>query len=213
MKWLRRTLLEGLATLLPLVLTIWLLWWLGSLAEDTIGWVLEHFLLHDHYVFGMGVVAGLVSVFLVGVLMRALVVRNLTDWVEGRLARIPFVKSIYGSLRDVVGFMFKTGATQEGIEEVVEFDVPGTDFSVLGFVTRRNLPELGDDDRVAVYLPMSYQIGGYTLLVPREHLRKTDLSVDEGLKFALTAGLASVKRPDTATASGSDAEAQANRTQ
>lgn len=193
MKWFRRTLLEGLATILPLVLTLWLLWWLGSVAENTLGWLLEHFLLHEHYVFGMGVVAGTVGVFLIGLLMRALVFRRVRTWFEDRVERIPLVKSIYGSVRDVVGFMTKTGEKREGIEEVVEFQIPGTEFSVLGFVTRKDLPELGDHERVAVYLPMSYQIGGYTLLVPRDQLRPTDLAVDEGLRFALTAGLASSK--------------------
>ena len=64
---------------------------------------------------------------------------------------------------------------------------------LIGFVTRedfRGTPfGLADADTVAVYLPMSYQIGGYTVLLPRRLIEPIDMSVEDALRFAVTAGM------------------------
>ena len=73
-------------------------------------------------------------------------------------------------------------------EELVRFG----DARLLGFVTRENATLPGSADTqplVAVYLPMSYQIGGYTLYLPRERLEPTDLSVEAAMRIVLTGGL------------------------
>ena len=63
----------------------------------------------------------------------------------------------------------------------------------IGFVTQEDperLPEsFRDRDSVLVYLPMSYMVGGYTVLVPRDHIQPCKMSMDEAMRFALTAGI------------------------
>ena len=71
--------------------------------------------------------------------------------------------------------------------------LPGN-MRLLGFVTRADFshaPGIARADEVAVYLPMSYQVGGYTVLVPRSACTPVDMSREEALKFILTAGLKS----------------------
>ena len=62
-----------------------------------------------------------------------------------------------------------------------------------GFVTRQNLsdlpPEIGAEVDVAIYLPMSYMIGGYLVLVPSTAIQPIDMSVEDALRFTLTAGI------------------------
>jgi uncharacterized membrane protein len=76
---------------------------------------------------------------------------------------------------------------------VVSVTLPGTQMRLLGFVTRRDfagLPEgVGRPAEIAVYLPMSYQIGGYMLMLPREQAVPVEMSREEAMKFVLTAGL------------------------
>jgi uncharacterized membrane protein len=63
---------------------------------------------------------------------------------------------------------------------------------VIGFVTQENatLPGLGtDEELVAVYMPMSYQIGGYTLYLPRDRIEPTDLTVEAAMRIVLTGGI------------------------
>jgi uncharacterized membrane protein len=67
---------------------------------------------------------------------------------------------------------------------------------LVGFVTRENTTELPHardtgDEIVGVYLPMSYQIGGYTLFVPRSAIERMDMSVEDAMRFVLTAGMSS----------------------
>ncbi len=64
---------------------------------------------------------------------------------------------------------------------------------LMGLVTRESfddLPEgIGDDQTVAVYLPMSYQLGGFTIMVPKDKIHPVDMTVDRAMQFLLTAGV------------------------
>ena len=73
------------------------------------------------------------------------------------------------------------------------------DMRLLGFVTRDDLPELeaqaGGIDLVAVYLPMSYGIGGYTVYLPKDQCESLDMPVETAMRMALTAGMSSGPPP------------------
>ena len=75
---------------------------------------------------------------------------------------------------------------------------------LMGLVTRETFDDLpdgiGDEQTVAVYLPMSYQLGGFTVMVPRSKIRPVEMKVDEALQFLLTAGV-SAQEADKAIAS------------
>ena len=132
-----------------------------------------------------------VIVFLIGLLMRALVVRKLFSWGEALLYRLPIVKTVYGPLRDF--FSFLAEPKMSGLQQVVSVKLGGTDMKLLGFVTRGDLTGLpggiNDADTVAVYLPFSYQIGGYMVIVPRSQVQPVDMSLEDAMRLTLTAGL------------------------
>ncbi len=198
MRALSRTFLTGLAAILPLVVTLALLWWLGSTAEQVLGGLLQLILPEALYIPGMGIAAGVALIFGLGVLLRAYVVRWLFDWMEGLMQRIPVVKTIHGTLRDVTGLLSRDIHERFGQAVLVRF--PGSDFKLVGFVTREDfagLPDnLGGAETVAVYLPMSYQIGGYTLMLPRERVEPLGLSLEDAMRYALTAGVSARKEPN-----------------
>ncbi|HSP00452.1 MAG TPA: DUF502 domain-containing protein [Thioalkalivibrio sp.] len=195
MRHLPRTFLTGLAAILPLVITLALLWWLGSAAEQVLGGILQAILPDLLYFPGLGIIVGIGLVLAVGVLMRAYVVRGLFDWMEKMVQRIPVVKTIHGTVRDVTRLL--SGDIKEQFGQAVLVTLPGTDFKLVGFVTREDftgLPDnLGDDQTVAVYMPMSYQIGGYTLMLPRERVEPLELSLEDSMRYALTAGVSARK--------------------
>ena len=117
--------------------------------------------------------------------------RRLFGWVEHLLLEVPLLRSVYAALRDMFGLF--TEYRQSKALQVVAVTLPGTQMRLLGFVTRTDfegLPEgVGRAGEVAVYLPMGYQIGGYTLFVPREQAVPVHMSREAALKFILTAGL------------------------
>jgi uncharacterized membrane protein len=77
--------------------------------------------------------------------------------------------------------------------QVVSVQYPGTQMRLLGFITRSDFSDLpqgvANADDVAVYLPMSYQVGGYTVVVPRSQITPVNMARDEAMRFVLTAGL------------------------
>ena len=85
-----------------------------------------------------------------------------------------------------VTHFFQTSPSGER-DKVVEVTIAGQ--TLVGFITRENFSELPsmETDRVAVFLPMSYQIGGYTILVPKSAVKPIDLSVEEALQYSLIA--------------------------
>jgi uncharacterized membrane protein len=190
-----RTFLTGLAALLPFTVTLALLWWLGSTAETMLGGLLRYVLPAPLYFPGLGLMAGIGLVFLVGLLLRAYVVQGLFSWLEGWMQRIPVVKTVHGIVRDVMGVF--SGDLDKKFGDAVVVTLPGTDFRLVGFVTRRDfegLPgNLGSENTIAVYLPMSYQIGGYTVMLPRERVEPLGLSLEDAMRYTLTAGVSARK--------------------
>jgi uncharacterized membrane protein len=188
------TLITGLITVLPIVLTLYLLYWLAITSEQVMGGMLQWVLPSIFYFPGLGTIVGLVLVFLVGVLMKAVLIRQLFGFGEDILYRLPIIKSIYRAIRDLIDFF---SPKKESFGRVVIVTV--NDMEMIGFITQENserLPEsLRRSDSVLVYIPMSYMIGGFTLLIPQKDIKPCQMNMDEAMRFVLTAGIAGNKSP------------------
>jgi len=180
--------ITGFITLLPVVLTIYLLYWLAVTSEHVMGNALELVLPDTVYFPGLGMIAGLVVVFIVGLMMNAYMVRQLFMLGEQLLYRLPLIKTVYRAFRDFFDFF---SPKKEQFGQVVAVTLNGME--LVGFVTQENpqrLPEsFRDRDSVLVYLPMSYMVGGYTVLVSRSEVRPLKMSMEEAMRFVLTAGI------------------------
>jgi uncharacterized membrane protein len=196
MRIVARIFLKGLAAVLPIAVTLYVLYWLGSTAESLLGRGLKMLIPGSLYWPGMGVLAGLALVFVIGALMNAWLFRTVFRWGERLLERIPLVKALYGSVRELMGFF--SGSDKKTMSKAVMVAVGNTSLRLIGFITRedfRDLPAgIGGDDTVAVYLPMSYQIGGFTTMVPRSAVQPIDMSIEQAMRFAVTAGMSEMKK-------------------
>lgn len=194
-----RTFVRGLITLLPLLITVILLIWLIVPTEKLLAVMITSVLPESWYWPGMGLVLLIGLVFLTGLLMSNFLIRELYAAFERRLDRVPLIKSIYGSIKDLQGFMFSQDTKRNGQVVVVRLGEGDRQMRLLGFLTREDFtdlpPGMGEADTVAVYLPMSYQIGGFTVMVPRRMVEGIDMTTEQALRYALTAGM-SVKKAD-----------------
>lgn len=184
-----RIFVTGLLTVLPLILTVYFAVWLVTVLEKFFGKQMKLLLPDDWYKPGFGLLLAVAIIFLVGVLMHAWLFRRLFRRIELLLLRVPLVRSIYSALRELLGLF---GAQKGEALQVVLVKLPGA--NLLGFVTREDCSGLkapGCAGQVAVYLPMSYQVGGYTLFVSRDALTPVDISREDAMRFILTAGLKS----------------------
>lgn len=184
------TFLTGLLAILPILVTIAVVMWLISAAEAVLGGLVSVLLPGKLYLPGMGLLLAIVLIFLVGLGLQGVFMRQFLHWIEEGLNRIPLIKTVYGAVRDLTGML--SNKNERRFSQVVMVRLPNLPMRLVGFVTIENLSAVGlasEDDEVAVYLPMSYQIGGYTLLLPRRYLTPLDMGFEEAMRFVITAGL------------------------
>jgi uncharacterized membrane protein len=199
MKKIAALFLRGLSAILPIALTLYILYWLATSAESLLGGVIKFVITKKYYVPGMGVVVGFLLTIAVGILLHMWLFRKALDLFENIFNRIPLIKSLYNSIRDMMDFFDKS--QKKKFDTVVMANIGDPDANLMGLVTRdsfSDLPEgVGDEQTVAVYLPMSYQMGGFTVMIPRSKIRAVDMNVEDALQFVLTAGVTSEKKSDT----------------
>jgi len=185
--------MSGLVTVLPLALTIYVIWWLVNTVE---GWLHSALLATgvvdpQHYWPGLGLITGFVLLLLVGSLVNAYAGKILLKYWDDFLGRIPLVKTLYGGFRDVLSLLPSGSGDKRDLQRVVLARF--ADVRAIGFVTREDVPAAlfphGGHDWVTVYFPMSYAFGGYTLYLPRTHVQPLDITVEDAMRLAITAGL------------------------
>lgn len=188
MKHLSQYFLRGLLAALPLGLTIYLLYLFLTGTEEFAMWWLRP-LLGDFYLPGLGLAIGIGIIVLLGFLISQPLARRLLNFIELPFTNLPVVKSIYSSLKNFADYF--TPNSGQVAQQVVILRMPGQALEMVGLVTRQNLSSLPQGflpgDRVAVYLPMGYMIGGYTVFVPRDWVTPIDMSVEEVMRSSLFA--------------------------
>ncbi len=206
MRRLRAWFLTGLLTLLP----IWLVWivfkfMLGLLSEISsplvyplsatlasafpraLGW------LDDPWAqAAIAVVATLAVIVAVGAFARRVAGRRLLAWFEALIARIPLIKTVYGSARQLLDLL---QTKPDGTQRVVLIDFPHRDMKCVGFVTRVMREQGTGRELAAVYVPTTPNpTSGYLEVVPVDLLTPTDWTVDEAMSFIISGGAVA---PDT----------------
>lgn len=189
MPGLLRLFFKGLATIIPIALTLIITLWLAGLAESGVGRMIDWILPDGWYIRGMGLVAGVALVLAIGLLSQVWLFQKLIELGEAFLDRMPVVKSVYRATKDFVDYF--SGDDGERFSQVVLVRHPELKVALLGFVTREDFSNLpfGKEGEVAVYLPLSYQIAGYTIFVPKEWCEPVDIPFEDAVRLILTAAM------------------------
>lgn len=187
-RFIRKTFFRGILVLLPLLLTLYPLFyffnWLNTISNSWIQYLFPRMTAPP----GTGIVLGIITIFLLGLLMSSRFVRHLYAWFEDLLLHIPLVKSLYSAIKELTRYLSPDSGRKKA-DKVVVVTMPDSDIEIIGFVMSSDLSAMPDEvdkkDRVAVYFPMSYQVGGYTLFLPKSWLKNTDMSVEDAMKNVL----------------------------
>ncbi|GAA5139345.1 DUF502 domain-containing protein [Thalassotalea piscium] len=173
--------IQGLLALLPISLTLYFLIWLITSFES----ILTPLIPPEYYFPGMGLIAGLLVMLLVGMAVNAYIVKALIKWGDNIIKRIPVVKTIYGGIQDAVN-LINIGQRQK-MQSVVSVQLTEK-IHLIGFITTHDGDKniFNDKDKVGVYIPLSYQIGGYTLYIDKESITPLDIDVESAMRIALT---------------------------
>jgi len=192
MKSMYRYFFRGLITFLPVALTVYLLFLFISGAESMAVQLIRP-LFGDFYLPGLGLVFGVGMILALGFLVSHPFAVRFFSWIELPFTRLPVVKSIYSSLKNFADYFSPHDNKPQ--QQVVLLRMPGHELAIVGLVTRQSmagLPSpLAHTERVAVYLPMGYMIGGYTVFVPPSWTEPLAMTVEEAMRSSLIAWMAS----------------------
>ena len=182
--------LKGLIAFFPVLLTVYLIAWIttrvDSIFSDPLRSVLPEALTFP----GIGLVLVLGLIFCVGLAVNSLSMQPFVHWIDAHIQKLPVVSSIYNPLRDVTQ-LFANSHNGSGPQKVVMVQLPGAGgLEAIGLVTRDRFNDLPNDTiaagSLAVFIPFSYGIGGFTLIVPKTQIRETTLSAEKALQLAIT---------------------------
>ncbi len=196
----RRYLLAGLFTLLPLVVTIWILRWIfdaligifrgplvlvyTSLRLPEPGyWTLAFF----------SAIATLLLLMLVGALVGNFVGRQLLLWMDELMLHVPVVKGVYGATKQLINAIQNgQGANGGGFKEVVLVEWPQAGSYTLGFVAHRDCSWAmeGGEGMIAVYIATAPNpTSGYVVMIDASKVRPVPLRPDQALTWAISGGV------------------------
>ncbi|MCH8500651.1 MAG: DUF502 domain-containing protein [Aliidiomarina sp.] len=196
MKILLRSLFKGLGIILPLVITIELLRWLLVTVETRLAPVLATILHPDWYLPGMAIAFFVLVCIVIGFSSQWRSFSWLWALPGKIMMKIPGASQIYGIMQE---FMEVMSGKNFADESVVLVKLPQSDVELIGIVTKKGgikedrMSSLMDEEQLAVFLPMAYNIGGYTIIVPRSCTRNIDMKPAEALQLVLSGGLGSSK--------------------
>lgn len=187
--------MRGFVVIIPLALTFWFFRALLNAVDGILSPLLEQWLGRE--IPGLGFVSMLVIILIVGLLTRNIVGRLLFSWFENFLKSVPFVRSVYSAIKDLVG-AFTLGGKGKTFREVVLVEYPRPGLYTIGFVTNQ-MPFDGRDgkslDFLNVYIPNPPNpTSGVLILVPKHDAIPLDITIEQGLKLVLSGGIVTPER-------------------
>jgi len=190
MNKIQKIFVSGLVAFLPMAVTIYIVFAGISIVENLLGTFLQRILPPEAYYPGFGFLTTVILIFLLGLMLNNFITAGLFKKIQEKLTEIPLIKVVYSPLRDLMN-LFSKGHGQSNLKKVVLVHF-SEGKKALGLVTREHfedigIPSLASNDRVAVFFPMSYGLGGYTLLINKTDIESVDLPAEKAMSLALTA--------------------------
>jgi uncharacterized membrane protein len=176
MKLLLRYFAQGALTAVPIAITIYVVVALVTFIDG---------LLHFD-VPGLGLVVTLGLLVVLGFIASSVVGTRLVAFAEGLLRRLPLVKILYSSMKDLVGAFV---GDRKGFDKPVMVQLPGG-VTLFGFITREVLPFPGMEQHVAVYFPQSYNFAGNVVAVLRSSVVPLEVKSSDFMSFVISGGIA-----------------------
>ena len=189
---------RGLLTVLPLGLTLYIIFILITVSEKYASLLIQPLLGHLYFP-GIGLLIAIAFIIILGFLISQPFLYKIFGLLELPFTNLPVVNSVYNSIKSFAEYF--SGDKKTKSNQVVIVTMPGTEIKLIGLVTRENLvgiiPEENEkslESMISVYIPMSYMVGGYTIFVNEKSIKRIDMSVEEAMKNSLLAWLTKTER-------------------
>lgn len=188
---LRQSFVAGLLVIAPLGITLYVLWFVFDHVDaplgDRINAGLQQTVGLDVHIPGLGVLATLAIVLVVGWLTRIAVFRYLVRLIEKVIGAVPIVRSLYNASRQIVTPFASRDALPFSEVALVEYPMKGR--FTIGLVARQRVSSDPDDDRIVVFFPSNHLHLGYPVVLSRKDVQIVDMTLDEAIKFMVSCGV------------------------
>lgn len=190
----RGYLLTGLVVWLPILVTIGVLRFIIDLLDNTMALIPksyqpEHLL--GLHIPGLGVVLSIILLVLTGVLAANYFAQRLFTWGESLLSRIPLVRSIYNTVKQIINTLLSSNG--EAFRKVLLIEYPRKGLWSLAFQTGLATPEINtqvNDEMVSVFIPTTPNpTSGFLMMIAKKDVIELSMSIDEALKFIISLGV------------------------
>ncbi len=190
MNRLKNIFISGLISFAPIAISIYVISSGLSLVENLLGTHIKSYLPEGAYIPGYGFIAVILLIFIIGVLVNNYITATFFKQLQKTLSEVPLIKTVYSPLRDLMN-LFAQGKNQKTLQKVVLVSI-SEHLSVIGLVTREHFDDLElniqiSNDKMAVFIPMSYGLGGYTMLVNKSAVEPVDIPIEKAMSLAVTA--------------------------
>ena len=191
---LRKWLFTGLLVIVPGMITLWVLNWIVGLLDQTLlilpeAWHPDRLL--GFHIPGFGVLLTLGILLLVGAVASNFAGRKLVQWGDALISRIPVVRSIYSSVKQVSDTVFSESGNAFRTAVLVQWPREGV--WTVAFITGAPGGEVAGylhDDFVSVYVPTTPNpTGGYFVMVRKSDCVELEMSVDAALRYIVSMGV------------------------
>lgn len=171
---------RGLIVVAPLAVTIYICFAIFTSIDNWLGFRVP----------GVGFLLTIVAITLIGFFASNLITRGLLAAVESTLQRLPFVRLLYGSTRDLLNAF--VGEKRRFDKPVIVTPVPQSGIRVLGFLTQESLSVIGMADHVTVYIPQSYGFAGQLIVVPATQIAPLAAESADVMAFIISGGVTQI---------------------
>jgi uncharacterized membrane protein len=177
MKTLTKYFFKGLLFLIPIVVTLYVLYFIASTVDKIFGFKVP----------GVGFLITIALVTTMGFFVSTFFARGAARFIDQLFSRMPIIKMIYSAIKDLVNAF--VGEKKRFNKPVFVSLLPESTVRILGFVTRESLDNIGLADSVAVYIPQSYNFAGNLIVVPKEQVIPIDIESGKVMTFIVSGGV------------------------
>ncbi|WP_042457536.1 DUF502 domain-containing protein [Neobacillus dielmonensis] len=189
MKTIIRNFLNGILTIVPIILVIYVIYKTFLFLDGLLGNTLKPYF-RDDYIPGIGLLTTLILITVLGWMSTKYITGKVIKLIDYLLDRIPVVKTIYSVIKDTIQSFL---GDKKSFSKVALVMIPGTEMRSLGFITSDQLEDFYSPlkDYVAVYVPQTFQVAGFTFLIPKDQVEIIDVKPEDAMKFILSGGMTS----------------------
>jgi len=177
MKRVIRYFLEGLLYVIPLAVTIYILYKIFVTVDSWLNLSIP----------GVGFLLTLIGILVIGFLASNVLTQGLMSLISQLFEKVPFIKLIYTSIKDLIGAFV---GDKKSFEKPVLVTLSKEGYpKAIGFITKEDLEAFGLSEHVAVYLPQSYNFAGNLLIFPKDQVEVLDVDSSEVMAFLVSGGV------------------------